>query len=97
MIIQWIRAANQDRADIVNFIAGDNPRAALKIDQLLGDAVAKLADFPMLGQAGQIAGTRELIPHASYRIVYEVDEPAGMVWVMAIVHTARCWPPVDAS
>lgn len=39
----------------------------------------------------QIAGTRELIPHESYRLVYEVQ--ADAVWILALVHTARLWPP----
>ncbi len=90
-----MQAANQDRVDIVDFIATDNPLVAIKIDKLLGDSSAQLAHCPMLGRTGDIPGTRELIPHASYRIVYEVDEQAGIVWVMAIVHTARCWPPLD--
>lgn len=44
-----------------------------------------------MGRPGQIPGTRELIPHESYRLVYEVQ--AGTVWILALVHTARLWPP----
>ena len=35
---------------------------------------------------------RELIPHESYRLVYEIERET--VWVLALVHTARQWPPV---
>ncbi|MFS8057177.1 type II toxin-antitoxin system RelE/ParE family toxin [Rhizobium sp. BR 317] len=93
MKVRWIAAARQDRADIVDYIAVENPRAALKMDELFSEAAAKLGDFPMLGRMGKIPGTREFIPHESCQIVYEVDEPANMVWVMALVHTARLWPP----
>lgn len=92
MIVRWIATANQDRADIIDYIAVDNPRAALKLDQLFSDAAAKLADFPMLGRAGKIPGTRELFPHEHYRLIYEVSDDT--VWVLALVHTARLWPPV---
>ncbi|WP_281171513.1 type II toxin-antitoxin system RelE/ParE family toxin [Inquilinus limosus] len=51
----------------------------------------KLADFPMLGRAGKIPGIRELIPHENYRLVYEVQ--GDTVWVLALVHAARQWPP----
>lgn len=44
------------------------------------------------GRAGKIAGTRGLIPHESYRLVYEVE--GGIIWVLALVHTARMWPPI---
>ena len=40
-------------------------------------------------------GTRELIPHRSYRIVYEVGPET--VWVLALVHTSRQWPPADGD
>ena len=94
MKIRWIAAARQDRADIVDYIAAENPRAALKMDELFSEAAAKLGDFPMLGRIGKIPGTREFIPHESYRLVYEVDETVNTVWVMALVHTARQWPPI---
>lgn len=60
----------------------------------LSDAAAKLADFPMLGHAGKILGTRELIPHESYRLVYEIEADGTTLWVLALVHTARQWPPL---
>ena len=44
-----------------------------------------------MGRPGQIPGTRELIPHESYRLVYEVQ--ADTVWILALAHTARLWPP----
>ncbi|HHZ5728227.1 TPA: type II toxin-antitoxin system RelE/ParE family toxin [Escherichia coli] len=42
--------------------------------------------------AGKIPGTRELIPHESYRLVYQID--GETVWILTLVHTARLWPPV---
>ena len=62
------------------------------MDQLFSDTVAKLTDFPLLGHPGQIAGTRELTPHRSYRVVYEVADDA--VWILVLIHGARQWPPV---
>jgi toxin ParE1/3/4 len=90
--VRWIAAANQDRADIIDYIAIENPRAALKMDQLFSEAAAKLAKFPMIGRIGKVPGTRELIPHDSYRLIYEIDDET--IWVLALVHTARLWPPV---
>jgi hypothetical protein len=36
-------------------------------------------------------GTRELVPHESYLLVYEVVIQET-VWILALVHTARQWP-----
>ena len=90
MKVRWTVAASQDRAEIIDYIAEENPRAALKMDELFSGAAAKLADFPMLGHVGKIPGTRELFPHESYRLVYEVSDET--VWVLALVHSARLWP-----
>lgn len=92
MRVLWTLSAEQDRADIVEFIAQDNPRAAIDLDERFGAVVARLAEHPLMGRPGRIPGTRELIPHASYRLVYEVRNDT--VWILALVHTARLWPPV---
>ena len=92
MTVVWTPEAEQDRADIWDDIAADNPGAAVRMDELFSDAAARLAEHPKIGRTGRISGTRELIPHESYRLVYEIDEDT--VWVLALVHTARQWPPV---
>jgi addiction module RelE/StbE family toxin len=91
MRVLWTLFAEKDRADIVDFIAQDNPLAAIRMDEIFSAAVGRLAEHPLLGRSGQIPGTRELIPHESYRLVYEVQ--ADTVWILALVHTARLWPP----
>lgn len=92
MRVVWTPEAQQDRADIWDYIAADNPAAAARMDELFSDAASRLSRHPMLGRPGKIPGARELIPHESYRLVYEID--GETVWVLALVHTARQWPPV---
>ena len=81
MKVRWTPEAEQDRLDVWNYIAADNPAAA-----------ARLARFPLIGRTGTIPGTRELIPHEHYRLVYEIADQ--IVWLLALVHTSRQWPPV---
>ena len=90
MKVFWATAAQKDRADIIDYISLDSPLAAIRMDELFADAAARLADHPRLGKAGLIPGTRELIPHESDRLVYEVQ--GEKVWILALVHTARMWP-----
>lgn len=92
MKVIWTPEALQDRVDVWDYISADNPQAAVRIDELFSDAAARLANHPMLGRPGRIQGTRELIPHESYRLVYEIS--GDTVWVLALVHTARKWPLV---
>jgi toxin ParE1/3/4 len=89
--VRWVAAARQDRAEIIAYIRAQNPRAAVRMEQLFRDAAARLARYPRLGRLGKLPGTRELLPHQSYRLVYEIE--GGTVWILALVHTARQWPP----
>jgi len=88
----WTPEAQQDRADVWDYVAADSPHAAARMDELFSAAAAGLAEHPRLGRPGEIPDTRELIPHESYRLVYEIE--GETVWLLALVHTARQWPPV---
>ena len=92
MRVIWTPEALQDRTDVWDYIAADNPQAAARMDALLSDAAGRLADHPKLGRPGTIPRTRELVPHESYRLVYEIS--GETVWLLALVHTARKWPLV---
>jgi toxin ParE1/3/4 len=89
----WTPEALQDRVDVWDHIAADNPPAAARMDELFSAAAARLANHPKLGRPGRIQGTREVIPHENYRLVYEISGES--VWLLALVHTARQWPPVS--
>ncbi len=73
MKLIWTPQAEQDRDEIWECIASDNPIAAVRIDELCSEATATLLIHPEIGKPGLIQGTRELIPHESYRLVYEID------------------------
>ncbi|MFU0504288.1 type II toxin-antitoxin system RelE/ParE family toxin [Pseudaminobacter sp. NGMCC 1.201702] len=91
MRVRWSVAAKLNLAKIIEFIAVENPYAAARMDELLYNATARLADFPNSGRPGLLPGTRELLPHRNYRIVYDLD--AGTIRILAVVHTSRQWPP----
>lgn len=92
MRIIWTPEAQQDRADVWDYIAADNPRAAARMDELFSDAAASLTEHPKMGRPGKISGTRELVPHENYRLMYEVGNET--VWILALVHITRQWPPM---
>lgn len=94
MKVVWTPEALQDRLDIWEYIATDNPRAAVRMDELFSAAAATLVDFPDKGRFGTVTGTRELIPHENYRLVYQTEKDA--VWILALVHVARMWPPLSS-
>jgi len=93
MQVIWTSRAERHLADICDYIAMDAPNVAERMDAVFRKAASGLADFPLMGKTGQIPGTRELFPHHHYRLVYRVDPETGTVWILALLHGARHWPP----
>ena len=92
MRLVWTRPAKEDRKSIREYIAVDNPRAALALDELFAEKTAHLADHGDLGRPGRVAGTRELVAHPNYIVIY--DTVGDVVRVLRILHAARLWPPM---
>lgn len=91
MEIIWRRAALADLKAIREFIAQDNPGAAARVHAAIQAAVDPLTNYPNLGRAGRVDGTRELIVvDLPYIIVYRLREDT--VRVLAVIHTSRQWP-----
>ncbi|THF62056.1 type II toxin-antitoxin system RelE/ParE family toxin [Pseudothauera rhizosphaerae] len=91
MKLVWTRLAAADRREIRAYIAQDNPAAALALDELFAEKAGRLADHPGLGRPGRVAGTRELVAHQNYILVY--DMAGDLVRVLRVLHAARQWPP----
>ena len=87
----WTRRAAADRREIRAWIARDNPAAALALDGLFSEKAARLLNMPGMGRPGRLAGTRELVAHRHYLLIYDVA--GDLVRVLRVLHTARQWPP----
>ena len=91
MKLVWTRPAREDRKAIREYIAIDNPSAALDIDELLSEKAARLMDHPSLGRPGRLQGTREFVAHRNYILIYDVA--GDLVRILRVLHAARQWPP----
>lgn len=91
MKLVWTRPAAADRRAIREFVANDNPAAAVALDELFSEMASRLIDHPGIGRTGRVANTRELVAHQNYILIYDV---AGeLVRVLRVLHAARKWPP----
>ncbi len=92
MKLVWTAGARRELGDIVSGIWFDDPAAAKRLRNRIEHTATLLKSRPFLGRPGMISNTREAIPHPSYRIVYQVADDT--VSILAVVHTARQWPPM---
>lgn len=95
MRLMWTRLANTERRAIREYIATDNPVAALALDELFSEKVSRLLDHPGLGRPGRIAGTREWVVHQNYIVIY--DATGDVLRVLRVVHAARRWPQANSA
>jgi addiction module RelE/StbE family toxin len=93
--LSWTNRARLDRKDIREHIAQENLAAAVALDELFAGNTAALADHPELGRAGRVAGTRELVVHRNYMLIYDIA--GDSVRVLRVLHAARKWPPKGAE
>ena len=91
MRLVWTDKALADRRAIYDYIEVDNPRAALDLDELLSASAQRLTANPAIGRPGRVPGTRELVAHRNYIVIY--DLAGDLVRVLRVLHTARKWPP----
>jgi toxin ParE1/3/4 len=91
MALFWTPEAIQDRNDIYGYIEAANPTGAIALDELIAKRAGRLAHHPGLGKPGRIAGTRELVVHQNYLLIY--DTAGELVRILRVLHAARQWPP----
>lgn len=84
--------ALEDREAIMDYIAQDNPIAAINVDDEIERQADQLIEHPKLGRAGRVKGTRELVISGTpYIIAYQIDKES--IKVIRVIHGAQQWPP----
>ena len=92
MRILWLRAAERNLEEQIEYIGERNLRAANTLADKIAASVARLADRSHRGRSGRVAGTRELVvPGTPYIVVYVVG--ADYVRIHRVLHDAQRWPP----
>lgn len=90
MRVKWTANARKNRERIARTIAQDDRRAAIKLDSKFEKAGEALSIHPHRGRIGRKAGTRELVVHPQYILVYLID--TDLVTIVTILHAAQRWP-----
>lgn len=89
MEIFWTMLASQDRKRIREYIAEQNLMAAIELDERIGYSASSQARQPYKGRNGRVEGTRELVIHPHFVLVYEVDSQWGKVKFFGLKRLVR--------
>ena len=91
MNIEWSVLALEDRDQIFDFIASENPLAAVSVDIEIEEQVSQPVLFPKSGRLGRVEDTSELIINRTpYIAAYQIRE--NEVTVLRVLHCAQIWP-----
>ena len=90
MQIKWEEDAISDLINLRNHIQQENPTAAEKIAHKILNSIDTLIEHPLLGKAGRIHKTRELVITASkYSIIYKAE--AENITILRVFHQSKLW------
>lgn len=88
--VQWLPKAGDQLATIIEYIAERNDSAALQLQEDIERAASQLPQHPYLYRLGRVAGTREIVVHPNYLVVYRI-RPA-VIEIVAVLHTRQQYP-----
>ncbi len=75
---------------IEDYIAQDNPAAAVDMWLAIDDQVTQLADPNFPRRPGRVPGTLELVAHPSYVVI--LAQTLDTVTVLEVLHSAMRYP-----
>ncbi len=81
-----------DRETIMDYIALDNPAAAIELDEEFEAKAEQARQRPTLYKPGRVRGTREIVVRPNYVMVYQVEDGGEVVTVLRVLHAAQKWP-----
>ena len=85
--LHWSELASQDLSRIARHGSASSPHHANKLLDRIDAKVQLLVTYPDAGRLGSATGTRELVVHKHYLIIYHHWE--NQVTVLRVKHVAR--------
>ncbi len=91
MILVWFKRAINDRDAQIDYIAKDNPLAAVSQGDRIEEQVDMLIDHPKMGRPGRKKETRELvISRTPFVLVYRIK--GQRIELLRLLHGSQQWP-----
>ena len=74
----------------MEYIAADNPVAAIELDLAFESHADALPLHPRMYKPGRVRGTREIVVHPNYVMVYAIT--GKTISILRVLHAAQQWP-----
>ena len=88
--VHWLDSALADLETILSHIAEHNAQAAYSLYQDIERMTAALPDRPFLYRRGRVSGTRELVIHPNYYVVYR--RVSSEIQILRVMHSRQQYP-----
>jgi toxin ParE1/3/4 len=88
--VVWRKKAAKNLITIIDYISEKNFSAADALYDEIEQATSQLPQHPYLYRHGRVAGTRELVVHPNYLVVYRVT--TSEIEIVAILHSRQKYP-----
>lgn len=86
----WRKSARAGLLEIIRYIANEDPQAARQLKERLESAVLPLSEHPYLYRPGRVPGTREIVVHPNYLVIYRIA--AEHIEVVSVLHARQEYP-----
>lgn len=88
--VRWLPDARTKLATILGYIAERNDVAASKLQDEIERATSQLPQHPYLYRPSRVAGTREIVVHHNYVVVYRVRP--SVIEIVSVLHSRQRYP-----
>jgi toxin ParE1/3/4 len=89
--LRWTDGAVEDLQSAHDYLEAENPEAAWEAVARIMSALERLEQFPYIGRAGRVEGSRELVVTGTpFLVAYRLKGES--IQILAVLHAARKWP-----
>jgi addiction module RelE/StbE family toxin len=89
MRVEWRPEARAELRVILEYILERNTLAASSLSESIEAATTALPDHPYLYRLGRIPGTREIVVHPNYLVVYRITD---WIEIVTVLHARQEYP-----
>ena len=88
--IHWRAQARSNMMELIRYIAQEDPLAARKMKDRIESSVLPLSEHPYLYRPGREPGTREIVAHPNYIVVYRIA--VDRIEITNVLHSRQEYP-----